>query len=378
MADRVFISHASHDREIADAVCEALESRGLPCWIAPRDITPGRDYAEALHDAIGECTALVLIFSEHASASPQVRREVERAFRDGDPIIPFRIDDAVPAAGLQFSIGAVEWLAPASVDLSTHIGILVEIVIAQLSNRTAAPAAATGPQRAWLGSPGVLRRLVATWMTVLLWIELVFAVINCLANADALANAVWSRSLFHEGSPAERITGITGILLILLPPSAFLWLTWLCASYLSLEAARIESLPFSAGSTPGRFMWPGLRFDGGVSVMARLWEASCELATPGGDRPRQVANAPWSVTALWWLAAALSPLTVITVIAADAEDWSEPAILATALATDLVWIAGAVVCLCVLRRVEKRLRQHEAGTIAGSPRHVQSAGAGGP
>ena len=52
MADRVFISHASHDREIADAVCEAVESRGVPCWIAPRDITPGRDYAEALYDAM--------------------------------------------------------------------------------------------------------------------------------------------------------------------------------------------------------------------------------------------------------------------------------------------------------------------------------------
>ena len=60
-------------------------------------------------------------------------------------------------------------------------------------------------------------------------------------------------------------------------------------------------------------MWAGLRFDGGASVPARLWQASSRLATPGGDRPRQVANVPWWVTSLWWLAAALSPLTVITV-----------------------------------------------------------------
>ena len=124
-------------------------------------------------------------------------------------------------------------------------------------------------------------------------------------------------------------------------------------------------------------MWPGLRFDGGSSVLARLWEASWQLATPGSDRPPQVANAPSWMTPLWWLAAALTPLTVITVIVADAEDWSEAAILSTALATDLVWIAGSVLCLCVLRPVEKRLRLHEAGTIAGSPRQVQSAGAGG-
>ena len=149
----------------------ARESRRA-CWIAPRDITPGRDYAEALYDAIGECTALVLIFSSTPPPHRRYMREVERAFRDGDPIIPFRIDDTVPAAGLQFSVGAVEWLAPASVDLSTHIGILVEIVIAQLANRSGAPVAPAGPERAWLGAPGVLRRLVATWMTVLLWIEL--------------------------------------------------------------------------------------------------------------------------------------------------------------------------------------------------------------
>ena len=48
MPGRVFISHASEDREIAQAVCEAIEGRGVPCWIAPRDITPGKDYAQAL------------------------------------------------------------------------------------------------------------------------------------------------------------------------------------------------------------------------------------------------------------------------------------------------------------------------------------------
>ena len=74
MTGRVFISHASEDREIAQAVCEAIEGRGVPCWIAPRDITPGKDYAQALYDAIGECTSLVLVFSEYSNRSPQVRR----------------------------------------------------------------------------------------------------------------------------------------------------------------------------------------------------------------------------------------------------------------------------------------------------------------
>ena len=37
MPDKVFISHSSKDKEIADAICQHLESAGVLCWIAPRD-----------------------------------------------------------------------------------------------------------------------------------------------------------------------------------------------------------------------------------------------------------------------------------------------------------------------------------------------------
>jgi hypothetical protein len=37
----VFLSYASHDAEIANTVCRELESRGIRCWIAPRDVAPG-------------------------------------------------------------------------------------------------------------------------------------------------------------------------------------------------------------------------------------------------------------------------------------------------------------------------------------------------
>jgi hypothetical protein len=37
----VFISYASPDSVVADAVCLALEREGVTCWIAPRDVVPG-------------------------------------------------------------------------------------------------------------------------------------------------------------------------------------------------------------------------------------------------------------------------------------------------------------------------------------------------
>jgi hypothetical protein len=47
-----FISYASQDKAVADAVCAALESAGVACWIAPRDVTPGAFYAESIVHAI--------------------------------------------------------------------------------------------------------------------------------------------------------------------------------------------------------------------------------------------------------------------------------------------------------------------------------------
>jgi len=40
----VFISHASPDVKLAESICEVLESNGMSCWIAPRDIPFGYFY----------------------------------------------------------------------------------------------------------------------------------------------------------------------------------------------------------------------------------------------------------------------------------------------------------------------------------------------
>ena len=70
MAHDVFISHAHKDKKIADAICEKLESAGVRCWIAGRDISPGADWTEATRRAIESSRAMVLVFSENANTSP--------------------------------------------------------------------------------------------------------------------------------------------------------------------------------------------------------------------------------------------------------------------------------------------------------------------
>ncbi len=45
MAHDVFISYSSVDTAAGETVCSMLKKNGISCWIAPRDKTPGLDFA---------------------------------------------------------------------------------------------------------------------------------------------------------------------------------------------------------------------------------------------------------------------------------------------------------------------------------------------
>ena len=62
MAHDVFISHSTNNRPVANAVCAALEREAIRCWIAPRDVMPGRPYSGEITRAIQQSRAFVLIF----------------------------------------------------------------------------------------------------------------------------------------------------------------------------------------------------------------------------------------------------------------------------------------------------------------------------
>ena len=68
MAGHVFISHGSDNRDEANALCAFIESRGVKCWIAPRDVRPGIDYSEELQAAIETCAAFVVLVTDMATS----------------------------------------------------------------------------------------------------------------------------------------------------------------------------------------------------------------------------------------------------------------------------------------------------------------------
>src|SRR5579863_2429677 len=124
----VFISYASKDKTMADAVCARLESAGIRCWIAPRDIVPGTSYGEAIIKAIQKAKVMVLVFSSNANSSAHIPKEVERAVSHRVVIIPFRIEDVAPGNTLDYFIGSVHWLDAMTPPLEKHLDELAATI----------------------------------------------------------------------------------------------------------------------------------------------------------------------------------------------------------------------------------------------------------
>ena len=124
----VFVSYASQDAAVANAVVEALENANLKCWIAPRDVVPGEFYAGAIVHAIDAARAMVLVLSESAAISQHVLREVERASSKKHPVVSFRVDLAPLPADLEYFINTSQWLDASSIGLDRALPKLVDAV----------------------------------------------------------------------------------------------------------------------------------------------------------------------------------------------------------------------------------------------------------
>jgi TIR domain len=149
MAHDVFISHSSNNRTVANAACAALEGIGIRCWIAPRDVLPGRSYSGEITRAIQQSRAFVLIFSEHSNNSEQVLREVQLAANSRLDIVQFRIDAVAPSDDLEYYLSGPHWLDAVTPPLDAHLEQLKSSMKALLAlPRAAEPETAPAPTTA--------------------------------------------------------------------------------------------------------------------------------------------------------------------------------------------------------------------------------------
>ena len=110
MAHDIFISYSSKDKQTADAICHILESNKLRCWIAPRNIIAGKNYAEQIMYGIKAAKIVVLVFSKNSQESVFVNSEIDTAFSNDKPIISFKIDETFPEHKMEFFLKNKHWL----------------------------------------------------------------------------------------------------------------------------------------------------------------------------------------------------------------------------------------------------------------------------
>jgi TolB-like protein/tetratricopeptide (TPR) repeat protein len=193
----VFISYASSDAEVVHKVCQYLESRDVPCWLAPRDVKPGAQYADAIVRAINEAKVLVLVMSASAVDSAHVAREVERAASKRKPIIPFRIDGAALNPELEYFLSNAQWIDAPSLGMAAALAKLTEAV-----GQGSTMSLPTHP-RVHRGDGTVKRVAIAASITL------------GLAVAIALGVHLWNSN--HPGALGPAVAGIPDKSIAVLP-----------------------------------------------------------------------------------------------------------------------------------------------------------------
>ena len=102
MKNDVFISHTPNDIHAAEAIVAALEASRLRCFIAPRDIPAGMEWAAAIIDAIFETRLFLLLHSASANQSHQMARELQLVHDRHIGIFPVRLDDSPANPNIEF------------------------------------------------------------------------------------------------------------------------------------------------------------------------------------------------------------------------------------------------------------------------------------
>jgi hypothetical protein len=213
---RVFLSYASEDKRWSDAACAVLESKGVRCWVAPRDIPPGTEWGASIIAGLDSCRVLVLIFSDSANRSPQVRREVERAASKELIIVPCRIEDVRPVGALEYALSNMHWLDVFTPPIEQQLQRLAEAVQAVqavlIAGADAGPTSAAPTRRQGLATAREASQRTTHPRRRLKWWLLSAGVAMALILGLRLAGFPWriEGSLSESSDGQARDSGASG------------------------------------------------------------------------------------------------------------------------------------------------------------------------
>jgi hypothetical protein len=165
----VFISYAREDRELAQALAQALGAQGLSAWW-DREIPLGRDFAEVIGEQLSSARVSCVLWSPDAVQSSFVRDEAGRA-RDAGKLLPIRIADvALPLGfGTLQTLDLIGWDGNADDEACEVVVKEIHRAVANSHDRAqAGPAAAPSANRlvssAYAGRRPARRTQLVAWL----------------------------------------------------------------------------------------------------------------------------------------------------------------------------------------------------------------------
>ncbi len=192
---------------MARRLVDLLETAGVPCWIAPRDIEPGTEYTKGILKGLAEAPAFLLLFSAASDESPHVRRELEVAVTTDTALFPVRLEDVEPSPSLRYFIGTWQWLDTVGLPPTVWEPALVSGV-QRLMGVDTAQAPAVPPKRVVTRPPpGLPAPIGTTWGRD----ALVAEVCELLSGADAVVTLTGLGGVGKTRVAAEVATRVAGL-----------------------------------------------------------------------------------------------------------------------------------------------------------------------
>jgi TolB-like protein len=147
MTPDLFVCHASEDgASHARHLTTEFETRGLRCWMAPRDIPAGSSWQSAIVAAIESSRAMLLLITPHSNASLEVEKEVALASHLKKTIFPVRTADIALSGALLYQTQTRQWrdLFEDDAKVVEEISEQVRILRDELDRQASAPTVESG------------------------------------------------------------------------------------------------------------------------------------------------------------------------------------------------------------------------------------------
>lgn len=106
---KVFLSYHTSKAELVEHVSKYLQKNEINTWYAPKNIHAGERWDEAIHNAIKDCKAFVLLFCGQADSSPQVKNELSLANKYNKAVFWLRVERVEPNY-LSYFLTPIQWI----------------------------------------------------------------------------------------------------------------------------------------------------------------------------------------------------------------------------------------------------------------------------